>query len=546
MSIGFLEATKILEESNSFCTKNFVLASSGQTEKLDVFIKAISIQNEFNSDYSILPFGVFQQYIATDNDFLEKQHVFIIFPWDLVPVSDWRSAVCLDEVDLDALLEDAIKIKNRLSRFKRKIIYVPAKIPPISLNNSALSILLKKLEILMLEDGASILDSDVFSLSSYLANGCPFSGKRLAEVSQSVVNALLPFHSIKKKVLITDFDNVMWKGVIGEDGIDGIRCFNEGAGFVHYIYQSYLLKLKRAGVLVAGVTRNDEVLAKEPFLHNMTLLNEDDFVAIIASYNAKSSQINALLRKLNLTAESVVFVDDNPLEIEEVKLRSPDVDCVLFPKKNSDFISFMNELVSYFDIKEITKEDKNRTDFYLSRDLYVPPSYEDGADLYEYLLSLEMKVNVTECDKDTMIRPLQLINKTNQFNLNGERLSEDNLISLMNEGGKLFSFSLNDKYADHGQVLCLLLNKEGVVTHFVMSCRVFQRRLEHCCLLWLVAHLGVNHLELNYVKTKHNSPCFLFLDNEAFLINDKVLMNVNKFKNLNMHLSELIMISSVE
>lgn len=546
MNLGFLEATKILEASNSLGARDFVLAASGQTEKLDVFLKAISIKNGFNSEYRVLPFGTFHQYIAGDLSAIDKVHVFIMFPWDLIALADWRSGVYVDDIDFDLLLNDAIEIINSLQRFRKKIIYIPACIPPISLNNSSLNIFIEKIKLLMMEEGAVILDSSVFCLSSYLANGCPFSSRHLSEVSLEVVKALLPVVSSNKKLLVTDFDNVMWKGSVGEDGVEGVRCFNEGAGYVHYIYQSYLLKLKQAGVLIAGVTRNDISLAKAPFVNDVALLNESDFVAIIASYNAKSSQIRTLITQLNIMPENVVFVDDNPIEIEEVMLKIPQVDCVLFPERNIDFVSFLNKLVSYFDISKITTEDRKRTDLYLSRNLQVIPSRENGADLYDYLSSLDMKSNVIECDSSNITRALQLINKTNQFNLNGGRIDEQELLSLFEKGFRLFSFTLSDNYVDHGQVLCILVDNKNLITHFVMSCRVFQRRLEYCCLLWLVDYLNLSDLELDYVKTKYNSPYTMFIESEGFSIFNKVLMNVDVFKKLNAHSSGLIKISKIQ
>jgi len=520
MSLSFLEAANIVSQENTLVNREFVLAASGQTEKLEMFVKALSICRGFNSIYSSLPFNTLQQYVALSDsvsNVTDKKHIFLLFPWDLVPEFDWRLGVSENDFDLEVQNHQAVKFCEKIQNFKdKRILYFKADVLPISLNSSEQKELYCQLEMLMYKAGARIISSNSFSLSSYLANGNPYSGKELSKISDVIVDEVDGEQYQAKKLLVTDFDNVLWKGVIGEDGVEGIYCQNEGVGYVHYIFQSYLLKLKKAGVLLAGVTRNDSELAELPFKKNKTLLTRNDFVEILASYEAKSSQIELLAENLNLNLDSIVFVDDNPLEIEEVKLQLPKVRTILFPPQNEMFPQMMADLQKQFVITNVTNEDKKRTELYRSRKQSSVPSNRKGADLFSYLATLNMRISPKLCSERDYERPLQLINKTNQFNLNGNRLTEQELQLLLKDGSKLFSFGLKDKFGDHGQVISLFVDQKLCITHFVMSCRVFQRKAEYACLIWLIKFLDAEDLTFDFHLTKYNTPFKNFIDEKYF------------------------------
>ncbi len=540
MSLSFLEASKIVVADNNLPTEDFVLAASGQTEKLALFIKAASIQQGFNSSYKTLPFNTLQQYVVSPAT-TDAHHIFLLFPWDVLPDMDWRSGVTTSEINEGAVFQAIDDFIEKLARFSSKsLLYIPAPAAPVTCNYHFSMALVHHLQASFFKAGATVLPADFFSLASYLSSGSPFAGKFLSPLADAVVSALPRHSTAPKKVLVTDFDNVMWRGVVGEDGVDAIQCSNESAGYIHYIYQSYLLKLKSQGVLIAGVTRNDHEDALLPFRQGVTLFKEHDFVSLQASYQSKSAQIKALCSNLNISMDSIVFVDDNLLELEEVRQALPAVECRMFPGRSEDAPGFFAFLQQQFNFIQITNEDRQRTEFYKTRFKATEISYLPGADITDYLRSLEMVLTVTKCDASNYSRPLQLINKANQFNLNGVRVGEDQMRDLIASGAALYSYSLADKFGDHGQICSIIVSEQGVVSHFVISCRVFQRKVEYAVLLLLADAISADTLMFDYYKTDKNIPFQMFISEAGFsLSDDELLLDLEPFVNKNRAYLEL-------
>jgi FkbH-like protein len=313
-----------------------------------------------------------------------------------------------------------------------------------------------------------------------------------------------------KKVLVTDLDDVMWSGGVGEDGLQAIAFEQHGRGYPHFIYQGLLRRLRSEGTLLAAVSRNDAEIAMMPFRAGRMPLREADFIAIVASYHAKSAQISELASRLNLSLDAFVFVDNNPVELAEVSLALPAVRCVLFPQQAEGLTAFLSELASLFGRHEVTAEDRDRTELYRRRLEGLMPIALSGADISRYLSDLGMTLTLHDRSHGDRTRAVQLINKTNQFNLNGRRVTEQEVTAVLDAGGRLYSASLSDRSGNHGEILSCLVGADGVITAFVMSCRVFQRRAEHAFLAWLASqpHPPVG---MNWATTPRNEPFAQFL-----------------------------------
>jgi FkbH-like protein len=348
-------------------------------------------------------------------------------------------------------------------------------------------------------------------LSSYFESGNPLASQSLSEVAERVIQAALTARREPKKVLVTDLDNTLWNGVVGEDGVDGIAYAPEGRGYPFLTYQTLLRKLRQEGVILAAVSRNDADLAMAPFRRGQMTLRETDFVAIIASYNSKSAQISQLAQELNLGLDSFVFLDDNPIELEEVGLALPAVERVLFEGKPAALPDLFERLATLFGKATLTEEDAKRTEMYRIRLKSATPSIAQGADLTGFLASLEMRLAVRERALGDHARCLQLINKTNQFNFNGRRISEAELESTLKAGGRLIGATLDDRNGTHGEVIACLIDAEGTIEAFVMSCRVFQRRAEFAFIGWLAAQPYAPR-QYRYVPTERNEPVRMFLE----------------------------------
>jgi len=513
----FLEAKKVLASFDGGEDLPFLLAMSGQPDPLDIYIRAVAAKKGFASDARVLPFNTLPQTLHTQPKDGEVE-VFLIFPWDLLPEADWRSGAPAANQEYEAVQHSADATAQLLrTRGKAQIIYVDADIPPLFLNRSFTKAFRAHLREAMISLGATILDPEVFGLPGFLEHGCPIATPHLGPVAEHIVESALTKPRETGKVLVTDFDNTLWHGVVGEDGVDGLHYGPHGLGFPHFIFQTYLRTLKSHGILLAGVTKNDPDLAVAPLGRSESELSAEDFVAIIASYRPKSAQLAELAAQLNLGLESFLFIDDNPVEIAEVSQALPAVHTLQFPENAGGLAHLMDEISAFFHRETVTSEDRDRTDMYRRMLDGMAPKDVAGADLSGFLADLEMHLSIHDRSAGERVRAVQLINKTNQFNLNGVRRSDPEVDELLAAGGRLITASLSDRHGSHGEILACLIDPDGTIQSFVMSCRVFQRRVEQAFMVWLAGTLPAT-VRLAFVPTDRNEPIRRFLNDSAFTL----------------------------
>ena len=513
--MNFLEASRILATFTGGPSVAVCFAASGNVDPLVLYIRAAAAVRGRTAEVRTLPFATLGQALLKPPS-PDEQEIFLLMPWDLVPECDWRSGIPAEVGSPEILLEAAQEVVGRLSRRQCTLLYLPAPIPPLYIDPMACTSLMAGLFGLAAGLGARFLDPACFALGNYLASGVPIAGARTGEVAQVVVNSSLKLAEGSYKVLITDLDNVLWAGLAAEDGAEGIRCSLEGVGFRHFLYQGLLAKLKASGVILAAVSRNDLDVARAPIMAGKTLLVENDFVEILASYEPKSTHIRRLAESLNLGLDAFVFVDDNPIELAEVGTALSQVKCLKFPAHDDQLALFLRELADLFARRNISNEDRQRTEMYRRR-LEVSklsPVAGEGADLTDFLAKLRMELTISDRSVGDRERAIQLINKTNQFNLNGRRITDNEVAGVLASGGRLYTAVLDDRTGSHGEILACLIDGQRRIVSFVLSCRVFQRQVEYAFICWLVRRLG-NELKLAYAATERNTPMREFLKDAA-------------------------------
>jgi FkbH-like protein len=540
--MNFLEANKWIKKENDVRdTRDLLVLSSGFLEPLALFMRACSVQQHgIKLNIEFIPFNTLRQFIASYS-IAGSECVFLLAPWDFCHELDWRTGIPPASKNLQELFEDSNEFFDLLQRFKDvPLFYLNAPTSPIFSNKNDNYKLKLFLENLVQDLNTETINEQFFSLGSYLSSGCCFSGENLGTLANTIVSKVLSSEHSPKKVLVTDLDNTLWNGVIAEDGLSTIRYDPEGAGFKHFIYQTYLKKIKAEGTLLAAVSRNDPKDALKPLKSGQMILKEEDFVAVIASYEAKSSQIVSLGKSLNLLLDSFVFVDDSPLEIEEVQTQLPEVKCYQFPKSDNDIPAIIHKISNEFTKTHISTEDKARTERYRSQLSTFQASTKKGSDISAYLQKLDMELLITDRTKNNRDRAEQLIQKTNQFNLNGIRFLSADIELLLKGGGTLYTGRLKDQTGDHGEILVCLLSPDNIIKSFVLSCRVFQRRIEYVFFSWLCRQKELQGME--FLITERNLPFQKFLEeSEAVtkvenglisLDNEKFIANINKSENL--------------
>lgn len=315
----------------------------------------------------------------------------------------------------------------------------------------------------------------------------------------------------EKKVLVTDLDNTLWGGVIGDDGLSGIELGpGSAAGEAYRDFARYLLDLQRRGVILAVCSKNDPALAVQPFREHPAMpLREEDFAVFHCSWEDKVAGVREIVAKLNVGLESVVFVDDNPAECALVGRELPEVVTVLLDGSPSQFPRRLDDL-HLFDRSSFTREDLERGRLYRSR-ARAEESRAAATDLEGFLRDLDMEGRLTVVTDEDLERVAQLEAKTNQFNTRTTRYPKATLASMVDSADHLLlAFRLRDRFADHGLVSVLVLGIGPVdleILNWTMSCRVFSRGAETFVrnqLLIRCRALGRSGIRASYEPTPKN------------------------------------------
>lgn len=314
-----------------------------------------------------------------------------------------------------------------------------------------------------------------------------------------------------RKCLVLDLDNTLWGGVVGEDGCSGINLDpNDAVGEAYLAFQRYVLRLKEQGIILAVCSKNDMETAKEPFEKNPNmLLHLDDIAAFKANWENKADNIAGIAEELNIGLDAMVFFDDNPAEREIVKQNLPDVWVVDVPVEPADYVAQLNE-ESPFEWLQFTAEDRERASTY-NQNKKRRELQAGFRDYGEYLEALCMKGHAGQVREEDSERFVQLINKSNQFNLRTVRYSEGQIRRYLQDPDvACLKIELEDKFSRYGIISCIILKKKGdecFIDTWVMSCRVLKRGVEDFAFRYIVdiaRKWACKKIKGEYIPTKKN------------------------------------------
>jgi FkbH-like protein len=345
-----------------------------------------------------------------------------------------------------------------------------------------------------------------YDVTSDFASGFPYTlphASAMGEVLAGLIHNRQP-----KKGLITDLDGTLWAGIVGEDGVHQVSWSIE-RGHMHGLYQQFVASLAGAGVLVGVASKNDPAVVTQAFERSDLLLTKSDIFPFETNWSRKSESVERILKAWNIAADSVVFVDDSPMEVAEVKSAFPEMECIVFPTKDHTAAwKLLKHLRELFGKPFLTDEDAIRLE-----SLHAAGAWQEmveGRSPDDFLQALDACVVFDPVQPDGDARAFELVNKTNQFNLNGRRLNEAEWQSIVRDPGAVcLSVSYKDKYGPLGKIAVILGRRRGPqfqIKSFVLSCRAFSRRIEHQCLKFLFETLGVDEIEFDYQATTRNGP----------------------------------------
>jgi FkbH-like protein len=315
------------------------------------------------------------------------------------------------------------------------------------------------------------------------------------------------------KALVLDLDNTLWGGVIGDDGLEGIVVGQGsalGEGFI--AVQDYAREQARRGVILAVCSKNDEVNALEPFeKHPDMLLKKGDIASFVANWDDKAANIRRIAADLNIGLDALVFLDDNPFERNLVRQELPMVAVPEIPDDPA-LVPAALARAGYFEALSITDEDRERGAQYQGN-RQREALKGSTTDMAGFLQALEMRLIWRPFDRIGLQRIVQLINKTNQFNLTTRRYTEVEVEALMADSTAVgLQFRLLDRFGDNG-IIAIVIGRmkadsaEFLVDTWLMSCRVLGRQVEEATLNVLAeeaARLGADQIVGEYFPTKKN------------------------------------------
>jgi FkbH-like protein len=340
----------------------------------------------------------------------------------------------------------------------------------------------------------------------------PFSDELIPLYADHVARTVAALRGKSRKVLILDLDNTVWGGVIGDDGLEGIKVAQGDAiGEAHLAVQRLALDLRQRGIVLAVSSKNSDEVARTPFEQHPEMLLKLDHIAVFqANWNDKATNIQAIAKELSLGLDSLVFLDDNPVERGLVRKLLPQVAVPELP----DEVAYYARTLSaggYFESVTFANEDLKRAGFYQDNAKRVNLQKQVGG-VDAYLASLDMTITFQPFDATGRTRIVQLINKSNQYNLTTHRYSDPEVAAAENDC-EVFTLQarLADIFGDNGMISVVVCRpgEAGVwdIDTWLMSCRVLERKVEHMVLREILKHAraaGVYKLTGTYRPTDRN------------------------------------------
>lgn len=321
-----------------------------------------------------------------------------------------------------------------------------------------------------------------FDEKLYYIAKMPIAMEALPMVAKSVLDRINTLNGNIKKCVIIDLDNTIWGGVIGDDGLEGIQIGNLGIGHAFTEFQKWLKELKNRGIILAVCSKNNEDVAKQPFInHPDMILHLDDISMFVANWEDKASNIKFIQETLNIGMDSIVFFDDNQFERALVSTLIPTITVPNLPEDPALYLSYIKKM-NLFETASYSNADHERTDQYRA-EANRAILQKKIVSIDDYLKGLEMVATADRFEKFYFPRIAQLTQRSNQFNLRTLRYTEADIENIVRDDNHItLYFCLKDKFGDYGLVSVVILDKkdqnELFISEWLMSCRVLKRGME--------------------------------------------------------------------
>ncbi len=367
----------------------------------------------------------------------------------------------------------------------------------------------------------------------YLRTHAVLDERGFVQVAREAASGIAHLLGRSHRALLTDWDNTLWGGEVGELGSHQIVCGQDSADALGYhLLQSHLASLNASGIILAAVSRNDPAVARVLDENTSLVLRRSNFSSLALSWGDKSNSVTQIAGELNFGADLMLYIDDNPVDLAQVITHHPYIDVVLAGPTPDYSLSRLCS-ARYFNVLSLTLEDTRRAQ-QASAIVDQGRQMRAAADPAAFLRSLGMRLTVEPVTADNRPRVLQLLQKTNQFNVTTRRHGDQELQALQGSGADIGVFSYSDKFGPQGIIgLIIAVRSQGatMIDTWLMSCRVLNRGVENAMFEWLRRKSGTPTVLGEYIPTAKNKLVSGLFDRMGFSVtSDRAEVKTYQFR----------------
>lgn len=366
-------------------------------------------------------------------------------------------------------------------------------------------------------------EKNIFDYKQFFFGDMKISLDYIPYLASNLMSYVIGYMGISKKCIVLDLDNTLWGGIVGEDGLNGLKLGPEPPGNAFMEFQKVLLSLHQRGIILTINSKNNyddaiKVIREHPYMQ----LREDHFASLKINWNDKVSNMKDIANEINIGLDSIVFFDDDPVNREYMRINLPQVETVELPQDSSEFVNILKDL-NEFSVLNITQEDQQRGKMYSEQRKRIELE-KSAPDLEGFLKQLDLKISIKKANEFTIPRISQLTLKTNQFNLTTKRYQEKDIKKFSQDTNYFIGCAqVEDKFGDNGITGVFIVHKENqkewFLDTFLLSCRVMGREVEKGILSHIInkaKEAGVEKIRAQFVPTSKNKPIEDFLPNCGF------------------------------
>jgi FkbH-like protein len=499
--------------SRLFILRSFTL------EPVVPLLRAAGFVNGIDLIVEVGGFNTYVQELLDPNsrlyNFVPDVAILAVQTRDVVPVL-WEGYTSLSSEELEEVIQGVISdYRNWIEAFRRhskaSLILHTLEAPPLPSqgildSQSTISQIAALQEIndglrglASGRPGVSVLDYDGlicrygrmrwYDDRKWLSMRLPIAAENLVNVANEWLRFIHPIVGRTCKALVTDLDNTLWGGVVGEDGIDRIQLGAEGPGAAFLELQRVMLDLYHRGILLAICSKNNwsdamEALEKHPGM----ILKPTHFAALRINWSDKAENLREIAAELNIGIDSLAFLDDNPVERARIRAAMPEVTVIQLPRDPIEYARALRQ-TPVFERLTLSEEDRERGRYYAEQRQRAELEHS-SCSLENFYRSLKQKLEIALAGPGTLSRVAQLTQKTNQFNVTTRRYSEQQIAEMISRTDfKVYTVRVQDRFGDNGLVGVVIIRESSNIHEidtFLMSCRVVARTIETAILSFVV------------------------------------------------------------